>query len=586
MSKAQTQERLDLPPACYVALVKHSPDLIFVVGDDGRICLASDAVTELLGRPAEWLAGQPFLGLVHPDDRFKLTKLIDQTAADSSSASGNHCVEMRLSYLYGSWIDTEVTATDLRDHPDVAGVMLTIRDVRGRKRREQELQRFARHDDLTGLANRTSFHDNVEQALAHLCRTPVLHAVVFIDLDGFKTINDSLGHFAGDEVLTTVAERLKSRLRPSDLGARLGGDEFAVLLENTSETDAVAVAERLLEALRLPMLVQGKSLVLTGSAGIAFSDLATNAEAFLRNADVALYQAKRKGKARHEIFRPQMHESAVSRLQLETDLRRAVKDCSLVLHYQPIVDLRTGALLGFESLIRWPHSELGMRMPAEFIPLAEESELILPIGRAVLDQACHQTQRWAEEFPGQEGLRIAVNVSVRQLEDDHFVNEVVTALRRSGLPPTSLILEITESVFVADVDASIGKISELKQLGVSVAIDDFGTGYSSLGILPLLPVDILKIDRSFVEGICRSPEESAVGRAVINLARTFGLQIVAEGIERQDQLDELIRLGADMGQGYYLGRPLDVDATGSLVEGRSSWRRREPELKAGSLESR
>ncbi|HWG73697.1 MAG TPA: EAL domain-containing protein [Acidimicrobiales bacterium] len=584
MSRAQAQESVDLPPACYVALVEHSPDLIFVVGDDGYILLASDTATELLGRPAKRLAGQPFFGLVHPDDRYELTRLIDETAAGSSNASGNRGVEMRLSYLYGTWIDTEVTATDLRDNPDVGGVMLTVRDARGRKRREDELQRFARYDELTGLANRTSFHDNVEQALAHLCRTPVLHAVLFIDLDGFKTINDSLGHFAGDEVLTTVAERLKSRLRPSDLGARLGGDEFAVLLENTSEADAVAVAERLLEALRLPMLVQGKSLVLTGSAGIAFSDLATSAETFLRDADVALYQAKRKGKARHEVFRPQMHESAVTRLQLETDLRRAVKECSLLLHYQPIVDLGTGRLLGLEALVRWPHAELGMRMPSEFIPLAEESELILPIGRAVLEQACHQAHRWAEQFPGQAGLSIAVNVSVRQLEDDHFVDEVVTTLRRSGLAPTSLVLEITESVFVVDVEASIEKISALKQLGVSVAIDDFGTGYSSLGILPRIPVDILKIDRSFVEGICRSPEESAVGRAVIDLARTFGLRIVAEGIERQDQLDELIRLGADMGQGYYLGRPLDVEATEALLESRSwyPWRHG---VRAGSGES-
>ena len=578
----QTLEQSDLSPACYVALVERSPDLTFVVGDDGRICLASDAATALLGRPAKWLAGQPFLGLVHPDDRDEATRLLDEAAADS--ASGSYTIEMRMSYLYGTWIDTEVTATDLRDHPDVTGVMLTVRDVRSRKQRERELQRLALHDELTGLANRTSFYDNVEHALAHRCRRAVLHAVVFIDLDEFKTVNDSLGHLVGDEVLVTIAERLKSRLRPSDLGARLGGDEFAVLLENTSEADTVAVVERLLETLCLPMLIQGKSIVLTGSAGIAFSDLATNAEAFLRNADVALYQAKRKGKSRHEVFRPQMYEAAVTRLQLETDLRRAVKDRRLVLHYQPIVDLGTGGLVGVEALVRWPHPELGMRMPAEFIPLAEESELILPLGRDVLEQACHQAQYWAKCFPEQERLRIAVNVSVRQLEDDRFVDGVVTTLRRSGLSPSSLILEITESVFVVDVQASIAKITELKELGVSVAIDDFGTGYSSLGLLPLLPVDILKIDRSFVEGICRGPEESAVGRAIINLSRTFGLRTVAEGIEGPEQLDELTRLGADMAQGYYLARPLDVGAMGSLLESRS-WVPWEPCITAGSLES-
>ncbi|MHB1535850.1 MAG: putative bifunctional diguanylate cyclase/phosphodiesterase [Acidimicrobiales bacterium] len=559
-----SQDRIDLSPAGYVALVERSPDLTFVVGDDGCINLASDAVTELLGRPAKWLTGQPFLGLVHPDDRHRFANLLEHVTG-RGSGGGKRPVEMRLSYLYGAWIETEVSATDLREHPDVTGMMLTVRDIRDRKGHERELQRPALHDELTGLANRTSFYNNVEHALAHLCRRPVLHAVVFMDLDGFKTVNDSLGHLAGDQVLVTIAERLRSRLRPSDIGARLGGDEFAVLLENTSEPDAIAVASRLLEALCLPMLVQGKSLVLTGSAGLAFSDLAVNAEALLRNADVALYQAKRKGKARHEVFRPQMHEAAVTRLQLETDLRRAVKDHCLVLHYQPIVDLDTTSLIGVEALVRWPHPELGLRPPSEFIPLAEESELILPLGRAVLEQACEQARRWTERFPREPGLRISVNVSVRQLEDDRFVDDVAATLRRSGLSPTALILEITESVFAVDVQASIDKVAQLKQLGVAVAIDDFGTGYSSLGLLPRLPVDILKIDKSFVDGICRGPEDAAVGRAVISLARTFGLRTVAEGIEGPDQLAELVRLGADMAQGYYLSRPLDAEAMESLL---------------------
>ena len=553
-----TAEQLERagPALTCAALVETSSDLIVIFDADGRIRYASPAAERMLGRSAGFLAGQPLSGLFHPDDRPKLRAFAKMLGATGPSTSTT--AELRVSHVTHGWVDVEAVATDLAHHPHVQGVVLSMHDLRERKAREEELVHLALHDALTKLANRALFGNHVEHALAHRRRTQVRHAVLFVDLDEFKMINDSLGHAAGDEVLVTVADRMRARVRPSDIVARLGGDEFAVLLENTSEKDASALAQRLLDALSVPFGLHGKEVILTGSVGIAFSDHAEDADEFLRNADVAMYTAKASGKGRYAIFQPEMHQAAVKRLDLEADLRRAIEHDELVLHYQPIVALSTGTVTGMEVLVRWLHPERGLVPPMEFIPLAEESGLVRPMGRLILERACTQVHRWHEQFPMTPPLRLCVNASVRQIEPEWFFDEVASCLETSAIDPRSLTLEITESLFMSDFDATVATLRRLKSLGIKLAIDDFGTGYSSLNYLRSLPIDILKIDRSFVEGVAQGPEQSAVARAVVKLACTFSLETVAEGIEQQEQLTELAAIGADMGQGYLFAPALDA----------------------------
>jgi len=537
------------------AILEGSADLTVILGGDGRIRHASAAATTMLGRPAGWLIGQSFVGLAHPDDRARLGDL--HAGPGSAPVSGPSCLEVRLSHLQGDWVTTELTASDLRNDADVGGVVLNIRDVSTRKAREEDLLRRALFDPLTGLANRALFREHVEKALARLRRSPALpHVVLFIDLDDFKTVNDSLGHAAGDEVLVEVGTRLRRWLRPSDTAGRLGGDEFAVLLENTSSAEVEVLADRILKVLLAPVLVLGKEVVLSGSIGIALSDSGEDADELLRNADVAMYTAKAAGKGQFRIFEPEMHRAALRRFDLEADLRRAIGDDELFLTYQPICDLTTKELCGMEVLVRWQHPERGLIHPLDFIPVAEDTGLIRPLGRLILNQACRQAQDWAVRYPGTRPLRLCVNASVRQIEHPGFYDEVVSALARSGFDGRNLTLEITESLFMNDLQATVDKLSRLKELGLKLAVDDFGTGYSSLSYLRWLPIDILKIDKSFVAGVTFGVEQSAVAQAVVKLARTFNLKTVAEGIEQPDQAARLLAIGADMGQGYLYSRPL------------------------------
>jgi diguanylate cyclase (GGDEF)-like protein/PAS domain S-box-containing protein len=528
------------------AIIEGSSDLTVILEADGLIRYASPAANTMLGRPSDWLAGQGLAGLVHPDDRGHL--------ADLGSVS---CVEVRLSHLQGHWVHTDVGTSDLRGDPDVTALVLNIRDVSDRKAQEQDLLRRALYDPLTGLANRALFREHVEKALARLRRTPALpHAVLFVDLDGFKTVNDSLGHAAGDEVLVEVGNRLRRWMRPGDTAARLGGDEFAVLLENTSELDAGLLAGRILKVLLTPVAVQGKEVVLTGSIGIALSETGEDADELLRNADVAMYTAKSAGKSQFRVFEPAMHHAALRRLDLEADLRRAIDKQELLLTYQPILDLSTDRITGMEVLVRWLHPDRGLIQPLDFIPLAEDTGLIRPLGKLILEAACRQGKDWATRFPQHQPLRLCVNASVRQIEHPAFYDEVANALAMSGFDGRNLTLEITESLFMNDLDATVEKLSRLKELGVKLAVDDFGTGYSSLSYLRSLPIDILKIDKSFVAGVTFGIEQSAVAHAVVKLARTFNLQTVAEGIETPEQAAQLRAIGADMGQGYWFSRPL------------------------------
>ena len=535
------------------SILEGSPDLTVILDDEGRIRHASAATAGMLGRPAQWLHGQLLAGLAHPDDRARL----DDVRSGGGGVGRPGRIEVRFSHLQGHWVPTDVGAINLRGDQRVGGVVLNIRDVTSRKSHEEDLLRRALYDPLTGLANRALFREHVEKALARLRRiTARPHAVLFVDLDGFKTVNDSLGHAAGDEVLVEVGNRLSRLIRPGDTAARLGGDEFAVLLENPSESEAAELARRILQELPLPIAVQGKEVVLSGSIGIALGDTGADADELLRNADVAMYTAKAAGKSQFALFEPAMHHAAVRRLDLEADLRRAIDAQELFLTYQPIFELATGRLAGVEVLVRWRHPQRGLIQPLDFIPLAEDSGLIRPLGRFILAEACRQAQDWWQRYPQHRPLRLCVNASVRQIEDPAFYDVVAGVLARSGFDGGNLTLEITESLFMDDVQGTVEKLCRLKELGLKLAVDDFGTGYSSLSYLRALPIDILKIDKSFVAGVTLGVEQSAVAQAVVKLARTFNLQTVAEGVEQPEQAAQLQVIGADMGQGYWFSRPL------------------------------
>jgi diguanylate cyclase (GGDEF)-like protein len=422
---------------------------------------------------------------------------------------------------------------------------------------KEELRHRAFHDSLTGLPNRLLFTERVAHALTHRERHDAPLAVVFVDLDDFKTINDSLGHTAGDQFLQIVADRLRTCLRPSDTVARLGGDEFGILLDDMADTgDALVAAERILSALSQPAFMEGREVSIRASLGITLDAHGQTAETLLRNADLAMYMAKRRGKARYQVFEASMHAEMVERLELTADLTRAINQREFVLEYQPIVNLGTRAIEGVEALVRWRHPERGLLAPAEFIPLAEETGLIVPLGWEILKEACAWTARW-HGSSAHPPLAVSVNLSPKQLTDPELVAGVRATLEESGLDPSALILEITEDVLMYEVETTMQTMRELKALGVRLAIDDFGTGYSSLSYLERFPVDMLKIAKTFVDGLNGGVERSTLVEAVIRLGDALGLRTVAEGIETAEQLDRLRRLRCDQGQGFLFAGPLD-----------------------------
>ncbi|MGI8558364.1 MAG: putative bifunctional diguanylate cyclase/phosphodiesterase, partial [Solirubrobacteraceae bacterium] len=431
-----------------------------------------------------------------------------------------------------------------------------------------QLKHQAFHDPLTDLANRALFVNRVDHALALTARRGGELAVLFVDLDDFKTVNDSLGHSIGDELLVDVARRLREVLRSADTAARLGGDEFAILIEDVSAREGASrTAERVLEAISKPFTLAGKEVIVRASVGIALlGDDPPAVEELLRNADVAMYIAKSTGKHRYEIFEQRMHEQVVRRLELKGDLERAIEFGEFAVHYQPIVDLHSGAIAGMEALVRWQHRRRGLVPPLDFVPLAEETGLIREIGDWVLRASCGQVRGWQQE-PRHAGQRltVGVNLSARELHEPALVESVSDALCSSGLPPRDLTLEITESVLMRDTDATIVRLGELRELGVKLAIDDFGTGYSSLGYLKRFPVDTLKIDKTFVDDIASSREEAAVAAAIVTLSETLHLETVAEGIESAAQLAALRGLGCDFGQGYLFSRPVPEGDMGTLL---------------------
>jgi diguanylate cyclase (GGDEF)-like protein len=462
----------------------------------------------------------------------------------------------------GRWLQFEVLHTNLLDDEHVRGIVLNSRDVSERKAFEEQLAHQAFHDSLTMLANRALFADRVEHALARASSEQSGLAVVFGDLDDFKTINDSLGHGAGDRVLIEVARRLAATVRPTDTAARFGGDEFAVLLERVGDdAEATEVAERILEAFAAPIQLEETEVFVRTSIGIAIvrGDTGTTPADLLRNADVAMYIAKRDGKGGYRVFEESMHAEALERLELRADLQRAIDSDQFELAYQPVVRLGDMIVSGVEALLRWRHPTRGVIAPSQFIPAAEDMGLIVPIGQWVLREAFAQAVQLQRTFPSDPPLTMAVNLSPRQLNQGDIVGDVRRAIRDSGIDPSTLVLEITESLMMADADLAILRLEEMKALGVRLAMDDFGTGYSSLSNLGRFPVDILKMDRSFLESGAEAAD-AGLAAAVVALGETLDLQVVAEGIELTSQMSSLRDLGCELGQGFLFARPMSIES--------------------------
>jgi diguanylate cyclase (GGDEF)-like protein len=457
----------------------------------------------------------------------------------------------------GQGVLIQVRCSDLRGDSTVHGLVLTLRDVTAQHELEEELKHRAFHDALTGLPNRVLFQDRTAHELTRSRRDGKTAGVLFVDLDDFKVVNDTMGHSVGDELLVAAAMRLAALVRDTDTAARLGGDEFALLIGQARDSAAVeAFAERVVKAFGEPFTLASGSVITTVTVGVATTADSADVDELLRHADLALYAAKAAGKRQWRRYQPVLSAGMVRRRELQAALEEAVNHSAFTLAYQPIVTLTTGELAGFEALVRWPHPQWGMMQPGQFIALAEETGQIVPLGSWVLGRATADMFRWQRRLPGQTPLYVSVNVSARQFSDPGFVDSVRRVLDDSGLEPSALMLELTESVLLRRDERSYSDLMELKVIGVRLAIDDFGTGYSSLSYLRELPIDVLKIDKSFVDGIANSEQRLALVQGIVQIARTLQLQVVAEGIESEVQRDLLISMGCQFGQGYLLAMPL------------------------------
>jgi diguanylate cyclase (GGDEF)-like protein/PAS domain S-box-containing protein len=539
--------------ARFNALIRNTADVIAIVDTEGTVSYVTPTAERIFGFAAHDLIGQRLEELVVFDDRARLREFLTRDLAERGASA---VAEARVPRGEERQRVVEIHGTNMEAEPAIGGRLLNLRDMTDRKGMEEQLKRMALHDPLTLLANRSLFRDRVEHAVAVSKRNGRGVAVLFVDLDNFKRINDTHGHAIGDRVLHKSAQRLVKATRNGDTVARLGGDEFAVLLENLATNDPVLeIAARVVESLQEPLEAPVADVRVAASVGIAFSRPEDGVEELMRNADVAMYAAKAAGKDRYVVYEPSMQHAASERREIEAELDVALRDAQFLLHYQPIVDLRSGYLLGVEALIRWQHPVRGLVPPREFIPVAEETGQIVPLGRWVLAQACREVKVWQARLPEGGEVRVGVNVSSVQLSKSDIAADVARALEISGIDPGCLVIELTESVLMQNSESVLAALGQLKALGVRIAIDDFGTGYSSLSYLHRFPIDILKIDRSFVERLGGVDGGEDFARAIITLGGTLNLEVVAEGIELESQQRGLIELGCVAGQGYFYARP-------------------------------
>jgi diguanylate cyclase (GGDEF)-like protein/PAS domain S-box-containing protein len=562
-----------LVEARYASLIKNSSDVIMITDVQGRLRFVSPSAERTFSMHPDVLVGSNLFKLCSEGDRDRLAVFLGEVAVTYGRAVG----PIEVTVGSGSRRYTlECVGSNLLDDPAVGGLAINFRDVSERKALEEQLRQLAFHDPLTLLANRSLFRNRVQHALALAQRSRQQVAVIFLDLDNFKNVNDSLGHDAGDRLLQTAAQRLVMCTRAADTVARLGGDEFAILLEAiVNPADIEQIAGTIIDSFKQPLPLDGNDIFVSASIGLAFSQEGDDTEQLLRNADIAMYSAKATGKGRYVVFQPRMQEQLRERLRLAEDIDRALKKKEFFIEFQPVIDLKTRELLGVEALVRWQHPVQGLVMPGQFIPAAEESGQIVELGRWVLAEACTSVRGWRDSIASGNGLRVAVNISGRHLQHADLVSDVRNALEVSGLEPENLVIELTESTIMQNTEVNLARFRELKALGVRLAIDDFGTGYSSLSYLHRFPIDILKIDRSFVSRLTETGDGPELARAVVMLGATLGLETIAEGIEQEDQVAELLELGCVAGQGFLFAKScsLEMLAATPFSERRAELRR-------------
>lgn len=598
IQRQQSEAALRESEERYRRLIELSPESIAVYSR-GKLAYINTTGVKLFGAAnPEELIGQSIENLIYLNEQQNPEVQLRLLQVKANQPAVN---EGKLVRLDGEVIDVEITGIPVT-YRSKGATQVIIRDITERKQAEKALLRAkvaevaklelekeiavrqqveeqllhaALHDTLTGLPNRAFFMNRLKQALdeAQSQENHQLFAVLFLDLDRFKVINDSLGHLVGDELLCAIANQIKTCLRHSDTAARLGGDEFTILLQGLQDvSDVLYVANRIQEVLSLPFILQGQEVFTSVSIGIALSTTGYDRpEDLLRDADTAMYHAKSSGKARCEIFNPNMYTQAVARLQLETDLRHALERQEFRVYYQPIVALNTGRIAGFEALVRWQHPERGIVNPAEFIPIAEETGLIVALGYWVLHEACRQLQAWQMRFGDHAPGKISVNLSVKQFLQPNLVLQIVDILRKTSLSADRLMLEITESVIMENGNQAAAVLSQLQGLGIGLSIDDFGTGYSSLGRLHQFPISMLKIDRSFISGMGALSVDSEITEAIVTLAHKLGISVTAEGVETVEQLALLQYLKCEYAQGYFFSPPLDSEAAELLIMANRQW---------------
>jgi diguanylate cyclase (GGDEF)-like protein/PAS domain S-box-containing protein len=553
--------------AYFRTLVQDTSDVILIVGDDGEVRYATPSATSIFGDID--IEGATLSSLAAPTGRTDVGRALTRMR---DHADHDHYDEFwHLRRQDGRSVQVHVQCSDLRGDATVGGLVLTLRDVTEQRQLEDELTYRAFHDSLTGLPNRLLFQDRAAHGLAQARRGGKITGVLFVDLDDFKLVNDTMGHGVGDELLAAVGARLAAAVRESDTAARLGGDEFALIIEQVQDSAEVeALAERIVQAFNEPFSLREGPVVTTGTVGVATTEDSADVDELLRHADLALYAAKAAGKRQWRRYQPVLSAGMVRRREVQAALEEAVNSSAFTLAYQPIVALGSGELVGFEALVRWPHPDWGMMQPSQFISIAEETGHIVPLGAWVLRQATADMARWRGLADCERPPYVSVNVSARQFRAPGFTDTVGQALDASGLPASALMLEITESALLSRDEQIQGDLTKLKLIGVRLAIDDFGTGYSSLSYLRELPIDVLKVDKSFVDGITASQQQLALAESIIDIAKKLELEVIAEGIETDAQREMLVAMGCHHGQGYLLAMPAAAAETEALIRRRQS----------------